>query len=123
MSASASTTKLYISTVFCEVFRLNHQGNRLDTESVRTKTPARGALIFEPYSEDPRPGKSRARFRVRLVTGDEKTNVLPPMVNALVLHINARGIKIVGTEMIARGRSIKSRLDYYDQIWVCKPAR
>ena len=59
---------------------------------------------------------------MRLVIGDEKTNVLPPMVNALVLHINSRGIKIVGTEMIARGRSIKSRLDYYDQIWVCKPA-
>lgn len=79
-----------------------------------------GFVVFEPYRRDA--DGAPIRFRAMLVSdASDAKNVLPPLDAAYITRLDSRGILIRGQEIIARSRSIKSRLEYYDQLWPCKP--
>ena len=79
-------------------------------------------VVFEPY---PRAVNGESvRFRAMLVSPEPPSdNALPPMDIAYVTHLDSRGFLIRGQELIFRSRFIKSRLEYYDQLRLCKPVR
>ena len=69
-----------------QVFRLFHNGVRLRNDSIITRGPVRGDLLFEEYT---RSGGKRAH-RVVLLAGLAGANVIPPMDEARLIRIDER---------------------------------
>lgn len=96
-------------------------GKKQDDDDVKRAGARLGLVVFEPYRRDQT--GAPVRFRAMLVSADQAgQNVLPPLDHAFITRLDSRGILIRGQEIIARSPSIKSRLEYYDQLWLCKPA-
>ena len=107
---------LYIITVLYQVFRLFHNGVRLRNDSIITRGPVRGDLLFEEYT---RSGGKRAH-RVVLTTGFGGANVIPPMDEARLIRIDERSMMFGGMELVSRRSGAKSPMDFFHQCWVCK---
>ena len=107
---------LYIITVVYQVFRLFYNGVRLRNDSVISRGPVSGDLLFEEYT---RSGGKRAH-RVVLLAGLAGANVIPPMDEARLIRIDERSMMFGGMELVSRGSGAKSPMDFFQQCWVCK---
>jgi len=97
--------------VHATVYRTRDKGVRLP----RPQQGVSGHLVLLPWKDG-----SRTSLRAKLT--DERSqasSLLPDLHDALVERISANGIKISGTEVIARRTTNKSSADYFRQTWWC----
>ena len=107
--------KLYISSVLCHVYLTHYNGTIRDLKRIQDTQPTKGMLTFGPD-----PANAPHALKARLLRDDGR-DVIPYLRYARVIAISARGLRIVGSEVIARRGNTKSRVDYYDQSWIVKP--
>ncbi|MDF2461954.1 MAG: hypothetical protein K0Q43_189 [Ramlibacter sp.] len=94
------------------VYRFFQRGVKLP----RPLNGVSGHLVLVPWEG----GNGRRSLHAKLV--DEKSEtlaLLPELHDAAVERITANGIKIIGSEVIARRTNNKSSADHYRQIWWC----
>ena len=106
---------LYIYTVLCHVYLTHHNGIIRDLNRIQDTAPTNGMLTLEAD-----PVNAPNALKARLLR-DDGTDVIPYLRYARVIAIRVRGLRIVGSEVIARRGNAKSRVDYYDQSWIVKP--
>lgn len=98
------------------VYRLRERGQRLPGEEVEQRGPAEGDLLFKQ-----RVLRSRI-FKAMLVRPRDMENfyVVPLLDQAVIVHIDANGMLISGTEMVVTGPR-KHQAFEYRQSWWCIP--
>lgn len=92
------------------VYRFRERGLKLP----RPRQGVSGNLQLVPLDAN----NGRA-FRAKLVAETGATLLLPELHDAQVHRITEHGIKITGSEVIARRSNNKSSADHYRQVWWC----
>ena len=101
--------------MLCHVYLTHHNGILRDLKRIQDTQPAKGVLTLEPDRVN-----AANALKARLLREDG-SDVIPHLRHACVIAISPRGLRIVGSEVIARRGNTKSRVDYYDQSWIIKP--
>ena len=101
--------------MLCHVYLTHYNGALRDLKRIQDTQPTKGMLRLEAD-----PANAPNALKARLLR-DDGSDVIPHLRYARVIAISARGLRIVGSEVIARRGNTKSRVDYYDQSWIVKP--
>ena len=101
--------------MLCHVYLTHHNGIIRDLKRIQDTQPTKGMLTLE---SDPVNAPNALKARLMREDGSE---VIPYLRYARVIAISARGLRIIGSEVIARRGNTKSRVDCYDQSWIVKP--
>ena len=101
--------------MLCHVYLTHHNGILRDLKRIQDTHPTKGMLTLEAD-----PVNAPKALRARLLR-DDGSDVIAYLRYARVIAISVRGLRIVGSEVIARRGNTKSRVDYYDQSWIVKP--
>lgn len=111
--------KLYSHTVQYFVYRLYHQGIKLQTPAVRQHGPAIGRHAYCARQRES--ALRNSIFMAQLLANTTNQYVIPVLDDAALVRLDERGMLFVGKEIVPRGVGIKTRCDYYAQAWLCKP--
>ena len=101
--------------MLCHVYLTHHNGIIRELKRIQDTRPTKGMLTLEADLVHA-PNALKARL-----LRDDGSDVIPYLRYARVIAISVRGLRIVGSEVIARRSNTKSRVDYYVQSWIVKP--
>lgn len=101
--------------MLCHVYLTHHNGIIRALKRIQDTQPTKGMLTLEA---DPVNALNALKARLSRADGSD---LIPHLRFARVIAINVRGLRIVGSEVVARRGSTKSRVDYYVQSWIVKP--
>ena len=101
--------------MLCHGYLTHHNGIIGELKRIQDTRPTKGMLTLEADFVN-----AANALKARLLREDG-SDVIPHLRHARVIAISARGLRIVGSEVIARRGNTKSRVDYYDQSWIVKP--